>query len=322
MTIDSYSWRGSAVPGRPTQWVDGPSNMRVAIAAGAPAVIVGVDTPTGTTPDALREMLPKLVDDADWVQRALAGGSPELNPPATAAVHTLALLDDAKVVDDAMLTAQLIDLDKALTLQELGADSEASGIVAELPNATVEVVELLHDAGVATEFSNSLCRLIDLALPWYEHRDALEALRADIGDPKSASGTSVEAEIPLRDALDLAPPPGFLAGERTGEAKPEAPEHISLLARRYARLATAAARVPDIDPNDIAQRLLGQLPRETEQQDVEADQVMVAFLETCTIENAEPAPMLSELVTVLLMMRRDLGGALEHALARDANQLT
>lgn len=284
-------------------------------------MIVGVEVPTELAPDVLGDVLRNLIDDPDWVDLALSGGTPDHNPHATSAMHELALLDDAKYVDDEARKA-LLDLDRALALEGLGSVDEASRIVGGLPHTAVEVVELVHDAGAARGFAARLGRLVELASAWHEDHSTLEALRHDIANPESASRSCLAAEIPLRDALDIAPPPGFLAGERVGETGPEAQKRIPLLARRYARLARAAERLPGVDPNEVGERLIGQLPRETESQIEIADKVHAAFLEAFKAGEKEPAPMLSELVAVLLITRPELDGALKHALARDDGQST
>lgn len=284
-------------------------------------MIVGVEVPTGLAPDVLGDVLRNLIDDLDWVERALSDSTPDHNPHATSGMHELALLDDAKYVDDDAWK-RILDLDRALALKQLGSDDEASRIVGGLPYTAVEVVELVHDAGVARDFAARLGSLVELASAWHEDRSTLEALRDDIADPESASESSSGAEIPLREALDIAPPPGFLAGERGGETSLETQERSPLLARRYARLARAAERLPDVDPDEFGERLIRALPRDTEQQIEMADKVHAAFLEAFKAAEQEPAPMLSELVIVLLMTRLELSGALKLALARDEGTST
>jgi hypothetical protein len=270
--------------------------------------------PTDMRRSQISEALTDVVDDDRWVGQLLEGNSPAHAPFVRPPWRSLALVQAAEAELNEQISPAVLELDRALALDRIGANDQAVDIASGRLNTAIEVVELLHDAGVVTmQIREDLLRLLQLVDNASLRRDLLDG---------AANGYRNDAAIEdiFREVLTPPAPPALLdAAEREQVALSEQQLVNTWRTRRRIRASEQSLTGSDIDGDTESVRFLFDEERKAARDQLGARVLELSLNETFGSQQPEgdPPPLLAELIFCLLSVRGTLEGSLTEAAQLD-----
>lgn len=273
-----------------------------------------LEAPAGGRGGELAAAMAEVLDDERWIADLLAGESPDGAPVVREEWRSVALVAAAEQQLSSQLRPDLLDLDRAIALDRVGAHTEAQAIAARRHHTIVEVVELLHDAGISEHVTvqADLVRLLDLI--------ELTPLRMDLQDAAASRHRDDDAiEKPFRDVLTAETPPAVWNSIETAQP---AEHELRSAWRTHRRIRAAERALTGLalgEQRRTARVVLAEeLP--TVREELGARTMRIALERVATPEvDGDPEPLLAELVHCLLTANTGLEGGLLAAMDRDAD---
>jgi hypothetical protein len=295
-------------------WIEHSSGARFGFQVTDLARLAGLAVPEDVPMAQLSAALNEVLDDDSWIADLLRGVSPAHAPTVRIAWRSLALVEAAEIELRDQITPAVLDLDRALAFDRIGADQQAVAVATSRSHTAVEVVELLHDAGlVRAPIREDILRLLELA----GQSPLLQDLR-DTAQDRHRTDDAIENIF--REVLTPAAPAAVLdASEREPVALPEQEMVSKWRTQRRIRATEQSLNGVDVHDDEEQVRILFDEQRKAAREQLGAQVLKLSLDERFDQPQPElePSPLLAELIFCLLSRRKGLDGSLAEAVRLD-----